>query len=257
MLNLAFISEIGRTVEGNYLYKFDFTEQPETVWGDYFNVTPTIIVPNLMPYEENICESWRIEMNYHLILASQSGCFSMQDSFDKIIPLAFVDIEEYDLIYYNDKVLMFEFGESENEILEKIKYFNFKIIEKEELHKEEKIEEELRNNLVLENKEDDFIFNNTEKIEPLILSVGQVISHTDLKKILFEHGYIKVQNVYNSGEYAIRGSIVDIFSYDSYVPYKIDFSNNTIEKIYSFDKEEYTPISYFNKIEISLNKNEW
>lgn len=253
MIYLAFISEIGRLVDGGYLYKFSFTNQPEVVWGDYFNVAPTIVVPNLVPDEETISEEYKVSSKYHLILATKSSCFSMQDAFDNIIPLAFVDIEKHDLVYYKDNVLKFEFGEHIDITEDKFNECGFEIIEKEELLKEStvgKTKEETNDNLVIETSEE-------EIVKPLTLSVEQEIKPETIKKILFEHGYTKVQNVYNYGDYAIRGSIIDIFPFDSFVPYKICFDNNIIEKIYSFDKDESNPIAYFNKIDVNLNKNGW
>ena len=44
---LGFIDEIGRTRDGGYIYRFDFTLDTETIWGEYFNVTPSAIIPDL------------------------------------------------------------------------------------------------------------------------------------------------------------------------------------------------------------------
>ena len=46
---LAFIEEIGRTINGEYSYCFYFTYDTEIVWGEYFNVTPSAIIPDLQP----------------------------------------------------------------------------------------------------------------------------------------------------------------------------------------------------------------
>lgn len=252
MSKLAFISEIGRTVEGGYLYRFDFTNEPETVWGDYFNVVPTIVVPVLEPDNETICESYKVEYDKHLILATKNGCFSMQDAFDNIIPLGFIDFEEHDLIYYKDKILKFDFAEDKESVLNKFDECLFKINEHIEYNEQELTDDEIiieSDNIVP--KESDIIF----KEESLKLYVGQEISHQEIKDILFKHGYKKVEIVYNDGEYAIRGSIIDIFPYNSLDPYKIDFQGNIIEKIYSFDTEEPIPIKYFDEITITLNRN--
>ena len=44
---LGFVDEIGRTTEGGYLYRFDFTYDPESLWGEFFNIPPACIIPNL------------------------------------------------------------------------------------------------------------------------------------------------------------------------------------------------------------------
>ena len=46
---LGFVDEIGRTIDGKHIYRFDFTLDTETIWGEYFNVTPSAIIPDLQP----------------------------------------------------------------------------------------------------------------------------------------------------------------------------------------------------------------
>ena len=253
MLYLAFITEIGRLVDGKYLYNFSFTTQPDIVWGEFFHIAPTILVPNLVPDEENICEEYKVSSKYKLVLATKSGCFSMQDAFENIIPLAFVDIEKHDLIYYKDKVLKFEFGETIDITEDKFKECDFEIIEKTTLKESENEEEVIEEN-------EDFELENEEETKPLIISVGDIIKPEEIKKKLFSYGYRKVDFVYNEGEYAIRGSIIDIYPYNSNEPYTINFDNNTIDKIYSFDLEESNPIKYYQEITVDLQKityDEW
>ena len=61
------------------------------------------------------------------------------------------------------------------------------------------------------------------------------VSHEDLIKTLAGKGFEKVDFVSAPGQYAIRGSIVDIFSYSDNYPYRISFWGNEIEEIHSFD----------------------
>ena len=35
---LGFVDEIGRTVDGKYIYRFDFTVDKETIWGDFLTL---------------------------------------------------------------------------------------------------------------------------------------------------------------------------------------------------------------------------
>ena len=75
------------------------------------------------------------------------------------------------------------------------------------------------------------------KIEDSVLSlkVGDEIDYETIKKVLYEKGFEKVDFVSSPGQYAIRGSIVDIFSYSFNDPYRISFFGNEIEKINVFD----------------------
>ena len=78
---------------------------------------------------------------------------------------------------------------------------------------------------------------STDAIENSVLKikVGQEISHDDIIRTLSSNGFEKVDFVSAPGQYAIRGSIVDIFSFSDNYPYRISFWGNEIESIHSFD----------------------
>ena len=67
------------------------------------------------------------------------------------------------------------------------------------------------------------------------IKVGQEISHDEIIRTLAGNGFEKVDFVSAPGQYAIRGSIVDIFSYSENYPYRISFWGDEIEQIHSFD----------------------
>ena len=67
------------------------------------------------------------------------------------------------------------------------------------------------------------------------LTTGQEVSHEDLIRELASNGFEKVDFVSSPGQYAIRGSIVDIFSYSNNYPFRISFWGNEIEGIQEFD----------------------
>lgn len=67
------------------------------------------------------------------------------------------------------------------------------------------------------------------------LKVGDEISYEELKKNLSEKGFSRVDFVSAPGQYALRGSIVDIFSFSFNYPYRVSFFGNEIERINVFD----------------------
>ena len=69
----------------------------------------------------------------------------------------------------------------------------------------------------------------------LRLSVGEEIGHEDIIDSLFESGFERVDFVAEPGQFAIRGAIVDIFSYSCNNPYRISFFGDEIESINIFD----------------------
>ena len=69
----------------------------------------------------------------------------------------------------------------------------------------------------------------------LELRVGDEISHEDIVNALFENGFERVDFVSEPGQFAIRGAIVDIFSYSYNNPFRISFFGDEIEGINIFD----------------------
>ena len=77
----------------------------------------------------------------------------------------------------------------------------------------------------------------TQTIQDAVFRIekGQEISHDEIIKTLAGNGFEKVDFVSAPGQYAIRGSIVDIFSYSENYPFRISFWGDEIEQIHSFD----------------------
>ncbi|MBO5707947.1 MAG: transcription-repair coupling factor, partial [Bacteroidales bacterium] len=69
----------------------------------------------------------------------------------------------------------------------------------------------------------------------LKLSVGDEISHEDIVNSLFDSGFQRVDFVAEPGQFAIRGAIVDIFSYSYNNPFRISFFGDEIDSINIFD----------------------
>ena len=69
----------------------------------------------------------------------------------------------------------------------------------------------------------------------LTLKVGDEISHDALSTRLIEEGFEKVDFVSAPGQFAMRGAVIDIFSYSLEKPYRINFFGNEIDKINTFD----------------------
>lgn len=91
-----------------------------------------------------------------------------------------------------------------------------------------------------------------EQIEGSVLriKVGDEVSHEHIKEVLFGKNFEKTDFVSAPGQYAIRGSIVDIFSYSYNYPFRISFFGNEVEKISVFDGN--TQLSVENRDEIEV-----
>jgi transcription-repair coupling factor (superfamily II helicase) len=69
------------------------------------------------------------------------------------------------------------------------------------------------------------------------ISVGEMVDSLFISDILDALGFEHTDYVYEPGQYAMRGSIMDVFSFSNEFPYRIDFFGNEVETIRTFDVE--------------------
>ena len=72
----------------------------------------------------------------------------------------------------------------------------------------------------------------------LTIAVGDSISRDSVEKKLAALKFKEVTYVYEPGEFAVRGSIIDIFSFSSEYPYRIDFFGDEVDSIRTFTVED-------------------
>lgn len=75
------------------------------------------------------------------------------------------------------------------------------------------------------------------KQNTLKISVREKLDNMFVSDVLDEYGFEQVDYVYEPGQYAIRGSILDVFSFSYEFPYRIDFFGTEVETIRTFDVE--------------------
>ena len=92
------------------------------------------------------------------------------------------------------------------------------------------------------------LINNTFKINK-----NEKISHDFLIDFLIEYEFERVDFVTEPGEFSVRGSIIDIFSYSGDYPYRIDFFDDEIESIRTFDPSNQRSINQLNQVNIIPN----
>ncbi|MCI1281201.1 MAG: transcription-repair coupling factor [Prevotella sp.] len=84
----------------------------------------------------------------------------------------------------------------------------------------------------------------------LKLKTGQNIDITDVEKTLREFGFEEVDYVYEPGQFAVRGSILDVFSFSCEYPFRIDFFGDEIDTIRTFEVQDQ--LSQDKRIEIEI-----
>ncbi|MDO3720209.1 transcription-repair coupling factor [Marinobacter sp. chi1] len=91
----------------------------------------------------------------------------------------------------------------------------------------------------------DYLQGNT-----LLLEVGQSLDIDAWRMQLEAAGYRHSENVYEHGEYAVRGAILDIYPMGSNLPYRIDLFDDEIETLRTFDPETQRSIDRIERIEL-------
>ncbi|GMQ47072.1 transcription-repair coupling factor [Vibrio sp. 10N] len=84
----------------------------------------------------------------------------------------------------------------------------------------------------------------------LMVKTGDLFSLDKLRSQLEHSGYRHVDQVFGPGEYASRGSILDLYPMGSSAPYRIDFFDDEIDTIRTFDPENQRSIEDISEIRL-------
>jgi len=84
----------------------------------------------------------------------------------------------------------------------------------------------------------------------LVMQVGQQLDVNQLRGNLEAAGYRCVDTVYEHGEFAVRGALIDLFPMGSSQPYRIDLFDDEIETLRTFDPETQRSIDKVESIKL-------
>ncbi len=83
--------------------------------------------------------------------------------------------------------------------------------------------------------------------------VGESVDSSFMIQMLLEYGFSRVDFVYEPGQFSVRGSIIDIYSYSCEYPYRIDFFGDEVDSIRTFEVESQLSKEKKEKIAIVPN----
>ncbi|WP_130537319.1 transcription-repair coupling factor [Thiomicrorhabdus indica] len=83
-----------------------------------------------------------------------------------------------------------------------------------------------------------------------LLKAGEILEPNSFASRLEANSYSRVSQVMEHGEFAIRGSIIDVFPMGSTLPFRIDLFDDEVESIRSFDPESQRSIDKIEQIEL-------
>lgn len=91
------------------------------------------------------------------------------------------------------------------------------------------------------------------KRNTLKLSIGEQVSLDFVNEMLHEYHFKRVDFVTEPGDFAVRGGIIDVFSFSNDNPYRIEFFGDEVDSIRTFEIETQLSIEKVKKINIMPN----
>ena len=87
---------------------------------------------------------------------------------------------------------------------------------------------------------------NVLEASRLEIKINETVDVDTMIELLVEYGFVRVDFVYEPGQFSIRGGIIDIFSYGNEWPYRVELFDDEVESIRTFD-----PTTQLSKLKIS------
>ena len=84
----------------------------------------------------------------------------------------------------------------------------------------------------------------------LVLEAGQTVDIEAFRRDLQRNGYLNVETVYEHGEFALRGSLFDIYPMGSALPYRIDLLDAEVDSLRTFDPETQRTVDKVSAINL-------
>lgn len=115
-LHLVYINPVGKDSNNLYEYEFFFSETPDIVWGQDWNIACPAACENTLPDPETYTEVKALKTTIPIFCVQQNTCFSIQDCIDGIICLGYFQTDE--------GIVKFDFSETISIIIEKLENNN-------------------------------------------------------------------------------------------------------------------------------------
>lgn len=90
----------------------------------------------------------------------------------------------------------------------------------------------------------------------LHIATGKTLKLTETLKWLRTNGFTQEDYVYEPGHFAVRGSILDVYAFNSEMPFRIDFFGDDVDSIRRFNVETQLSEQRLTSIDISANVSE-
>jgi len=86
-----------------------------------------------------------------------------------------------------------------------------------------------------------------------IVESGAKLNREFLEEFLFSYDFEKTDFVYEAGQFAVRGGIIDVFSFAHELPYRIELFGDEVDSIRSFDPGSQLSVDQLDKVSLMPN----
>lgn len=97
------------------------------------------------------------------------------------------------------------------------------------------------------------ISKKTLRKSTFVIGVGEELDLDFINEMLHEYHFERVDQVYEPGQFAIRGGIIDVFSFAQELPYRIELFGDEVDSIRAFDPAEQLSVKSLRKATIVPN----
>lgn len=124
-LKLVYVRNSGKNTDGTFVYDFFFSDTPEFVWGQSWDIGSPVNNGDLTPDSTTYSLVKRVITTLPLKTAEETACYSMEYATYGILALCWIDIENLDEYPKNGRLPMY-FGESYYSVEDKLNLYGWK-----------------------------------------------------------------------------------------------------------------------------------
>ena len=115
-LYVVYVQEVGKDNDGNYVYEFLISEDPDSVWMDSWNEIPVCNETDVKPSQDYYDYVKELRTDIKLSLGQNNCCVSFMDIKDNIAAIAYEDLSEAE--EYPEPRIVILYGDSLDEVEE-------------------------------------------------------------------------------------------------------------------------------------------
>ena len=115
-LYVVYVQEVGKDNDGNYVYEFLISEDPDSIWMDSWNEIPVCNETDVKPSQDYYDYVKELRTDIKLSLGQNNCCVSFMDIKDNIAALAYEDLSEAE--EYPDPRIVILYGDPLDEVEE-------------------------------------------------------------------------------------------------------------------------------------------